>query len=128
MASTSAETIVLDTAAAYRTAIADYIIAMDSSDAPLPDTVYIGRHIEFPAIDLPGRIGKRVIRVITPVEAGALRDAEHFSWTTGGCPPKPPPGLSRSRGFCEAMATTPAEAGQALRLAAVITTPSFPGL
>lgn len=70
----------LDTASAYRTAIADYIHAMDTSMAPLPDTVYIGRHIEFPLIELPGVIAKRTVRLVDPGEGESEQHHALFAY------------------------------------------------
>jgi hypothetical protein len=69
--STSAGISVLDTLVAYRMAIADYIRAMDTSAAPLHDTVYIGRHAEFPYIGLSEVIAGRHVQVVDP-EFGEL--------------------------------------------------------
>ncbi len=71
---------VLDTAAAYRTAIAEYIKVFRKSDASFPDTVYIGRHAEFPGIELPDTIGNTFIRIVTPAEGEALKEGEHFAY------------------------------------------------
>jgi hypothetical protein len=62
----SARTPVLDTLTAYRMTIADYIRAMDTSAAPLHDTVYIGRHAEFPHIGLSEVIAGRQVQVVDP--------------------------------------------------------------
>ncbi len=62
----SARISVLDTLAAYRMAIADYIRAMDTSAVPLHDTVYIGRHAEFPNIGLSEVIAGRHVQVVDP--------------------------------------------------------------
>lgn len=69
-----------DTAAVYRTAIADYILAMDSVGVPLPDTVNIGRHPEFPAIELSGRIAQRTIRLIDPSVGEQEKDRSRFAY------------------------------------------------
>lgn len=68
----------LDTATAYASAIAEYIKAMSASIDALPDTVYIGKHDEFPDIELPAMIGNTHIRVIIPTEAEVLKNGEHF--------------------------------------------------
>lgn len=72
----------LDTAHAYSRAIADYIalVAKDSGAAPIPDTLYIGRHADFPNIELPESIAHTTIRLITPEAAEALREGEHFAY------------------------------------------------
>ena len=70
----------LDTAEAYRTAIADHIHAMDTSAAPLPDTVYIGRHAEFPRIELPTVIARRFVRIIDPAEGESEKHRAHFAY------------------------------------------------
>lgn len=71
---------VLDTSAAYRTAITDYIMALDTTDAPLPDTVYIGRHQDFPRIELPGVMAGRTIRVVEPGEVEQEKHMTHFAY------------------------------------------------
>lgn len=73
---------VLDTAYAYTRAIADYIalVAKDNGATPIPDTLYIGRHADFPDIELPGRIGHTTIRLVTPEAVEALREGEHFAY------------------------------------------------
>lgn len=76
----SAQASALDTAAAYRTAIADYIHAMDTTAAPLPDTVYIGRHAEFPRIELPAVIARRAIRIIDPAVGESEQQRAHFAY------------------------------------------------
>jgi hypothetical protein len=79
----------LDTAAAYRTAIADYIKAMSKRDGSFPDTLFIGRHDEFPNIELPVILEHTSIRLVTPTEAEPLKNGEHFAylnifgWFTG---------------------------------------------
>ncbi len=72
----------LDTAHAYSRAIADYIelVAKDSGAAPIPDTLYIGRHADFPNIELSERIAHTTIRLVTPAAAEALREGEHFAY------------------------------------------------
>ena len=81
---------VLDTAAAFRTAVADYIRAMDTSAAPLPDTVFIGRHVEFPLIALPHTIANRTVLLIEPSIGEAEQQRTPFAylniftdWTPG---------------------------------------------
>jgi hypothetical protein len=82
----------LDTAQAYTRAIADYIalVARDSDAISIPDTLYIGRHADFPNIELPERIGHTTVRLVTPEAAEALRGGEHFAylnifgWFTSG--------------------------------------------
>lgn len=82
----------LDTAQAYTRAIADYIalVARDSDATPIPDTLYIGRHADFPDIELPGRIAHATIRLVKPEAAEAMRESEHFAyvnifgWFTSG--------------------------------------------
>lgn len=72
----------LDTAHAYTRAIADHIalVAKDSGAAPIPDTLYIGRHADFPNIELPESIAHTTIRLVTPEAAEALREGEHFAY------------------------------------------------
>ena len=70
----------LDTSSAYRTAIADYITAMDTSAAPLPDTVYIGRHVEFPRIALPAVIAGRSVRIIDPEVGESEKHRTRFAY------------------------------------------------
>ncbi len=82
----------LDTSQAYSRAIADYIalVAKDSGAAAIPDTLYIGRHADFPDIELPERIGHTTVRLVTPEAAEAVREGEHFAylnifgWFTSG--------------------------------------------
>lgn len=82
----------LDTAQAYSRAIGDYIalMAKDSGAAPIPDTLYIGRHADFPDIELPERIAHTIIRLVAPEATEALREGEHFAylnifgWFTSG--------------------------------------------
>lgn len=76
----SAQAPALDTAAAYRTAIADYISAVDTSAAPLPDTVYIGRHVDFPPIELPTMIARRYVRIIDPAVGEAEKQRTRFAY------------------------------------------------
>lgn len=70
----------VDTTSSYRTAIADYIQAMDTSAAPLPDTVYIGRHPEFPRIELPSVIARRSVRVIDPAVGESEKRHARFAY------------------------------------------------
>lgn len=70
----------LDTADVYRIAIADYIKAMYHEDGSFPDTLFIGRHDEFPDIQLPGIIDSTCIRIVTPSEAMVLRSGPHFAY------------------------------------------------
>lgn len=70
----------LDTAAAYRIAIADYIAAMDTSDAPLPDTVFIGRHPVFPHIAMPLIIAHRTVLIIDPSEGPKEQHRPRFTY------------------------------------------------
>lgn len=69
-----------DTVAAYRTAIADYLAAMDTTASPLPDTVFVGRHPDFPDIELPDPIAGRRILLIDPTAAEAVKDRTHFAY------------------------------------------------
>ncbi len=62
-----------DTAAAYRNAIAEYIRVLRQRDGSFPDTLYIGRHAEFPRIELPPLIEGTVVRIVSPAGAEALR-------------------------------------------------------
>ncbi len=70
----------LDTAAAYSTAIADYIAAMDTTTAPLPDTVYIGRHWDFPSVQLPAMIAQRTVRSIEPAASESVMHRPRFTY------------------------------------------------
>lgn len=72
----------LDTAQAYSRAIADYIalVAKDSDTVPIPDTLYIGRHADFPNIELSERIGHTTVQLVTPEAAESLREGEHFAY------------------------------------------------
>jgi hypothetical protein len=72
----------LDTAQAYTRAIADYIalVAKDSDAIPIPDTLYIGRHVDFPNIELSERIGHTTVRLVTPEAVKAVREGEHFAY------------------------------------------------
>jgi hypothetical protein len=70
----------LDTASAYRTAIADYINAMRQRDGSFPGTVYIGRHDQFPHIDLPAIIEHTSVRIVAPSDAESLKNSEHFAY------------------------------------------------
>ncbi|MBL7955089.1 MAG: hypothetical protein JNJ91_08610 [Flavobacteriales bacterium] len=69
-----------DTSAAYHMAIEDHIAAMDTVTAPLPDTVYIGRHEDFPSINLPAIIAQRFIRIIDPAEGEIDKHRERFAY------------------------------------------------
>lgn len=70
----------LDTGSAYRAAIADYITAMDTSGSPMPDTVYIGRHAEFPRIELPAVIARRTVRIVDPVVGESEKHLARFAY------------------------------------------------
>jgi hypothetical protein len=72
----------LDTAQAYTRAIADYIalVARDSDAISIPDTLYIGRHADFPNIELSERIGHTTVQLVTPEAAESLREGEHFAY------------------------------------------------
>lgn len=70
----------LDTAFAYRTAIADYIHVMDTSASPLPDTVYIGRHPEFPRIELPAVIARRSVLLVYPPVGESEKHSPRFAY------------------------------------------------
>lgn len=78
------------TAEAYGSAIAEYITVLRERGAPVPDTLYIGRHDEFPAIELPAVIAGTSVRIISPEEARPLMSAAHFNylnifgWSTPG--------------------------------------------
>lgn len=79
-----------DTAAAYRSAIAEYITFLRQRDGSFPDTIYIGRHDELPAIELPTVIAGSQVRIISPEEALPLMTGAHFTylnifgWSTPG--------------------------------------------
>lgn len=60
-----------DVTAIYVQAIGDYIKQVYKNGKPLPDTIFIGRHAEFPAITLPATIGGASIAVITSEEGQA---------------------------------------------------------
>ncbi len=70
----------VDTAEAYRTAIAEYIKVMSKRDGAFTDTLYIGRHVEFPDIQLPAIIESRQVRIVRPTEAEVLKDAARFTF------------------------------------------------
>jgi hypothetical protein len=70
----------IDTAEAYRIAIADYLKAMYHKDGSLPDTLFIGRHDDFPDIQLPAIINSTCIRIVSPSEAMALKNGPHFAY------------------------------------------------
>lgn len=78
-----------DTALAYQAAIADYIKAMRQRDGSFPDTVFIGRHAEFPHIVLPAVMERTSVRIVPQEEAEALKAGAHFTylnvfgWFTG---------------------------------------------
>ena len=74
-----------DTAQAYRTAIAEYIKATRERSGAFPDTLYIGRHAEFPAIALPPVIAHVNIRIVTPGSAEALKNDPHFVYLNVFC-------------------------------------------
>lgn len=74
------ETVALDTAGVYSTAIAEYIKVMRNSGASFPDTVYIGRHAEFPEIELPTRIEQTSVRIISSTDADVLKAGAHFAY------------------------------------------------
>jgi hypothetical protein len=63
---------------AYRTAIAQYISALRTRDGSFPDTVYIGKHAEFPSIALPPMIDVTNVRIIAPAEAAVVKNGDHF--------------------------------------------------
>ena len=69
----------LDTALAYSNAIGDYIAAMTKRDGSFPGTLYINKHVDFPAIKLPALIAGSAIRVVDPSEAEAVKGAEDFA-------------------------------------------------
>ena len=77
--SSSAERSV-DTAAVYGAAVVAYINALRARDGSLPDTVYIGRHDEFPHIELPANMEHASVRIIAPSEAEVLKQGEHFRY------------------------------------------------
>ena len=58
-----------DTAELYTKAIAEYIKAAYTKGTPLPDTLFIGRNIDFPAITLPAVIHTANILLLTSEEA-----------------------------------------------------------
>lgn len=70
----------VDTALAYRTAIRDYLVAMANTDAPVPDTLFIGRHPDFPATALPDTMGGKTVRIIAPAEAVGFQEAGRFAY------------------------------------------------
>ena len=57
-----------------------YINALRARDGSLPDTVYIGRHDEFPHIELPANMEHASVRIIAPSEAEVLKQGEHFRY------------------------------------------------
>jgi len=80
----------LDTGEAYRTAIASYIQVLGKRDGSFPDTIHIGRHGEFPDIELPAVIERTSVRIVSPAEAEALKAGARFTylnifgWSTAG--------------------------------------------
>ena len=70
----------IDTAKAYEAAIAEYIKAMTRPGGRFADTLYIGRHVDFPDIELPLAIGNTAVRIVEPTEAEALRKGEGFAY------------------------------------------------
>ncbi|MBK9758678.1 MAG: hypothetical protein IPO90_01585 [Flavobacteriales bacterium] len=80
----------LDTAQAYRNAIASYIKAVSKNGDALPDTLYIGRHMDLPNIELPAVIEHVNIRSLTEEEAERVKDLDGFvylnmfGWFAGG--------------------------------------------
>ena len=80
---------ITDTAAAYCAAIGEYIKVLRDSGNVVPDTMYIGRHGEFPDIDLPPVIAGVPARIIMPGEVEPVKDGERFmylniiGWFTG---------------------------------------------
>lgn len=68
----------LDTAQAYATAIADYIRAVRERNGPFPDTVYIGRHQDFPSIALPAAIERTSVRILDPPATGVWMNNVRF--------------------------------------------------
>ena len=54
---------------AYSSAIAEYIEASFDADQPTPDTLFIGKHPDFPDISLPDRIQDTPVLLLTPAEA-----------------------------------------------------------
>lgn len=69
-----------DTAAVYRTAIADLIRGMDTTDMQLPDTIFIGRHPDFPGINLPPEIAGRTILLLDPAETEDAKYRKQFAY------------------------------------------------
>ena len=70
----------LDTAKAYEAAIAEYIKARTRPGSRFADTLYIGRHVDFPDIRLPPVIGNTAVRIVEPAEAEVLRKSEGFAY------------------------------------------------
>ena len=54
---------------AYTQAIAEYIKAEYKNEKVVFDTLFIGKHEEFPEIELPAVIEKTKIMIVTPEEA-----------------------------------------------------------
>jgi hypothetical protein len=68
----------LDTAQAYSTLLAGYIRERRERDRPVPDTLYVGRHPDFPRIELPESLEHTHIRVIAPEKAEMLKSDPRF--------------------------------------------------
>lgn len=76
----SSEQTPVDTAFDYRTAIHHYIETMARTQAPVPDTLFIGHHPDFPAIALPDTMGRTVVRIIDPAQAEHYDRSESFAY------------------------------------------------
>jgi hypothetical protein len=59
----------IDPVNAYSQAIADYINAMYEKDKSVFDTLFIGKHVDFPNITLPKTIQKNPVLLLTYEEA-----------------------------------------------------------
>jgi hypothetical protein len=53
---------------------------MSKRDGSFPDTLFIGRHDEFPRIELPAVIENTRIRIAAPAQAESLKTGEHFTY------------------------------------------------
>ena len=59
---------------AYTQAVEEYIKAVNNRDKSVPDTLFFGRNVEFPDIELPASIRNTGIVVLTSEEADRRRE------------------------------------------------------
>ncbi len=69
-----------DTAAIHSAAITELIRVMDSTDMQLPDTIFIGRHPDFPGIELPPEIAGRTILRMDPAGTEDVKYRKRFAY------------------------------------------------